>query len=206
MNVIYIANDATSCYDRILLMVAYLTMRNYGIPQYAAQSSIETIFEMEHFIRTAYGDSEDYYGGAQWEVRPHRVGQGNGYAPAIWAGISSLLLKAMRDKGYGTRITSPISRVFLHMAGYSFVDGTDLIETSKPNETWEDLFQRTQQGLELWECLLRTTGGAIEPTQSHWVQIFHHWKSEKASLEKPKPEETLRLRDPDGNIMHLEQV
>jgi len=74
MNAIYIANDATSCYDRILLMVAYLIMRNYGIPQHAAQSSINTIFEMEHYIRAAYGDSEDCYGGARWEVRPHRVG------------------------------------------------------------------------------------------------------------------------------------
>ena len=125
MNTIYIANDATMCYDRILLMVAYLTMWNYGIPQHTALSSIETIFEMEHYIRTAYGDSEECYGGAQWEVRPHGVGQGNGYAPAIWARISSLLLKAMRDKGYGTKITSPISRVFLHMARYSFVDDTD---------------------------------------------------------------------------------
>ena len=161
---------------------------------------------MEHYIRTAYGDSEECYGGAQWEIKPHGVGQGNGYAPAIWAGISSLLLKAMRDKGYGTRITSPISRVFLHMAGYSFVDDTDLVETSKPNETWEDLFQRTQHGLELWECLLRTTGGAIEPTKSHWVRISHQWKNGKASLEKPKHEEILRIRDPDGNITNLEQV
>ena len=28
----------------------------------------------------------------------------------------------------------------------------------------------------------------------------------KVLLEKPKPEETLRLRDPDGNITNLEQV
>ena len=92
------------------------------------------------------------------------------------------------------------------MAGYSFVDDTDLVEMSKPNETWEDLFQRTQHGLELRECLLRTTGGAIEPTKSHWVRISHQWKNGKSSLEKPKPEETLRLRDPDGNITNLAQV
>ena len=51
MNARYIANDATSYYDRILLMVAYLTMRNCRIPQHAAQSSIETIFEMETLSR-----------------------------------------------------------------------------------------------------------------------------------------------------------
>jgi len=205
MNAIYIANDATSCYDRILLMVAYLTMRNFGIPECAAQSSIETIFEMEHFVRTSYGDSKTSYGGPGWEVRPHGSGQGNGWAPAIWAGISSLLLKAMRDKGYGTRITSPISRVFLHMAGYSFVDDTDIIETSFPNESWESLFERTQKGLELWECLLRTTGGAIEPSKSHWVRISHKWKNGRATLDKPNLGEALQLKDANGNITNLKQ-
>ena len=55
------------------------------------------------------------------------------------------------------------------MAGYSFVDDTDLIETALPGETWETLFERTQEGLKLWESLNRMTGGAIEPTKIHWV-------------------------------------
>jgi len=129
-------------------------MQNYGIPQQAAQSGIKTIFEMEHFVCTSYRVSTNSYGGTEWETRPHRVGQGNGYAPGLWAGISSLLLNAIRDKGYGTKITSPISRVFLHMAGYSCIDDTDLIERAYQGETWETLFQRTQEGLNLWECLL----------------------------------------------------
>ena len=40
---IYIANDATSCYDHILLMLAYLTMRHYKVSELAAQSSIATL-------------------------------------------------------------------------------------------------------------------------------------------------------------------
>ena len=60
---IYIANDAKSCYDRIILMVAYLTMRNFGVPSHVAISTVETILNMKHFVRTKYGDSENFYGG-----------------------------------------------------------------------------------------------------------------------------------------------
>ena len=59
---IYCANDAKSCYDRILPMVAYLSMRKFGIPAPAAETSIKTIMEMEHPVRTVYGISKKTYG------------------------------------------------------------------------------------------------------------------------------------------------
>jgi len=89
---IYIANDAKSCYDRIILMVAYLTMRTHGISATVAKSTIYTILNMRHYVRTVYGDSMEYYGGEKWDTKPHGCGQGNGYGPALWACISSPLL------------------------------------------------------------------------------------------------------------------
>jgi Reverse transcriptase (RNA-dependent DNA polymerase). len=100
-NAIYIANDAKSCYDRIILMVAYLTMRNFGIPALVAQSTIDTIMNMKHYVRTRYGDSKTYYGGNKWKYKPHGCGQGNGYGPALWACISSPLLHVLRQEGFG---------------------------------------------------------------------------------------------------------
>lgn len=108
-NAIYIANDAKSCYDRIPLMVAYLIMRNFGIPVLVAQSTISTILNMKHFVRTKYGDSTTYYGGDKWPMKPHGCGQGNGYGPALLACISSPLLHIMRQQGYGTIVHWPIS-------------------------------------------------------------------------------------------------
>jgi hypothetical protein len=58
---LYIANDAKSCYDRILLMVAYLTMRHMGVPELAAKSSIHTLVTMPRAIKTVYGKSEGTY-------------------------------------------------------------------------------------------------------------------------------------------------
>lgn len=86
-NAIYIANDAKSCYDRIILMVAYLTMRNFGIPTTAAKSTIDSILRMKHYVRTKYGDSTTQCGGEDLNVKPHGCGQGNGYGPAFWACI-----------------------------------------------------------------------------------------------------------------------
>jgi len=100
INAIYIANDVTSCYDRILLMMTYLTMRHYGVTKQAVTSSIATLFEMEHKVRTTYGISNESYGGKDWTPKPHGIGQGNGCVPTLWAGISSLMLKVMSDKGY----------------------------------------------------------------------------------------------------------
>ena len=47
---VYCANDAKSCYDRIILMVAYLTLRRYGISENTAKCTISVLMEMKHHI------------------------------------------------------------------------------------------------------------------------------------------------------------
>ena len=58
---VYCANDAKSCYDRIILMVAYLTLRRYGISEKTVKCTISVLMEMKHHIRTVHGDSKLYY-------------------------------------------------------------------------------------------------------------------------------------------------
>ena len=203
---IYIANDAKSCYDRILMMITYLTMRNFGIPQPAAWSSIETLARMKMQIKTMYGISELTYGGDEWQDFPHGIGQGNGYGPAIWAAISSPLLGIMKEKGYGTHITSPITKEHLHMAAFSFVDDTDQLEMNTDKQhSWNQLVSRTQSSLSLWESLLRTTGGAIEPSKSDWVRLNYKWNKGKASLVHTLAPDILTMRDSGGTTRELLQ-
>ena len=73
------ANDAKACYDRILHFSAYISIRRAGIPKEAAQSMLEPIRQMKHYIRTAYGDSEFYYGGErpEWGLPGQRSGACN---------------------------------------------------------------------------------------------------------------------------------
>ena len=183
--VVYIANDAKCCYDRIPLMVAYLTMRHMGIPKAAAKSSIDTLVNMPRSVKTVFGESiETYSTNPLCDEFLHSIGQGNGYGPIIWAGISSPLLKILRQRGHGVNITSPITKEELEMAGYSFMDDTDQIELNRDESNWGAVLANAQASLELWECLLRTIGGAIEPSKTFWVKVLYEWKNGYAKLNK----------------------
>jgi hypothetical protein len=149
---VYIANDAKSCYDRILLMVAYLTMRHMGVPSLVAKSSIDTLVNMPRAIKTVYGVSEGMYATDKLlDEILHGIGQGNGYGPIIWAGISSPLLKILRRRKYGVHLTSPITKEEMEMAGYSFVDDTDQIKLRNEEFLWENVLTNAQASLQLWE-------------------------------------------------------
>ena len=156
-------------------------------------------------IKTAHGVSNKHYGGTQWTVWPHGIGQGNGHGPVIWALISSPLLKIMRYKGFGTSINSPISNEKLKMAGFSSVDDTDQCKMTMKNKDWHNQLQSTQKSLDLWESLLRTTGGAIEPTKSDWTKLKYIWVGGKAKLDIADPLDKLYMRNPDGEVKELIQ-
>jgi len=142
-------------------------MRIYGIPGAAAKCSVETIAKMQHYIRTVFGDSGTYYGGEKWTnsggLFPHGNGQGNGDGdgPALWAAISSPLLEILREQGFGIEFLSAISSEILVLAAFGFVDDMDYIQTGRPGESCAELLQCTHRSMDLWESLLRTTGGAI---------------------------------------------
>ena len=56
-----ISNDAKGCFDRVVHNVAYICLRRFGIPGAPLVSMLKNIQQMDHYIRTAFGDSEDCY-------------------------------------------------------------------------------------------------------------------------------------------------
>ena len=204
---VVIANDAVSCYDRIVLAAAYCSMLRFGIPAEAAQSMISTIGLLAHSIRTAHGDSTIQYGGLAWIRLPHGICQGNGAGPAIWACVSSPLFEILREEGYGVQHTSPISGVLFNLAGFAFVDDADLIQSMQnQSESSEQLVKKAQSGLKLWEELLRTTGGAIDPKKSDWAMLHFKWHHGKSSIAKGKTKYNLNVRNKSGLVQPLKQL
>ena len=82
---IIISNDAKGCFDRIAHVVAILALRRLGVPRPAIMSMIATIQEMQHYIRTAFGESDRSYGPNPTGPPPQGLIQGNGAAPAAWS-------------------------------------------------------------------------------------------------------------------------
>jgi hypothetical protein len=83
------ANDAKSCYDRIVHSVASLCIQRIGCPKPVVHSMFETLQQLRHHVRTRYGDSKESYDAAASDIPIQGLGQGNGAGPTIWALIST---------------------------------------------------------------------------------------------------------------------
>jgi hypothetical protein len=103
------SNDAKSCYDCILHSVASLCLQHLGLPDGAIVCMFTTLQNLEHTVRTIYGNSDQSYGGHLWIVPLHGSGQGNESGPMLWAVVSTPVLKVMRSEGFSTFFRACIS-------------------------------------------------------------------------------------------------
>ena len=207
LSALIIANDARSCYDRIIIMVSFITMLTYGIMKETAQCLLSCLIIMEYSIRTVYGDSEFTYGGSKWTCTPHGNGQGNGSGPALWNGISSPLFDILREQNYGVHLRAPISKTLLHITGFGFVDDADLIQGANQGQHIQTLIQKSQAMLKLWEEILRVTGGAFDiKDKSDWTLISFKWKKGKATLRPMNPDNILEVLDHEEDSVMMKQL
>lgn len=86
--------------------------------------------------------------------------------------ISAILLTIMRDNGYGLDVLSCLTQLSLVIAGFAFVDDTDIINAAKSvDTTGEDLLIQQQQVVDTWEGSLNATGGALRPDKLYWYML-----------------------------------
>lgn len=181
----WVFTDAKSCYDRIVHTPASLALQRMGVAGEVVSSLFKTVASMRHYVRTGLGDSISSY--TSRGIPFQGVGQGNGMGPCIWALVSSVLFDAMRSSGFGGTITSAISSSSLALMGGAFVDDLDLFSIGNPVPSQDADINIMQQGLDLWEDLLRASGGAVEPTKSEWYRIDFSWNDGVAEMRVHDP-------------------
>lgn len=200
------ANDAAQCYDRIVLLAAYLALRRMGMQPGPIASMFTTIQKMKHYTRTAFGTSDTYYGGYDWEQDPDGILQGNGMGPTIWAAVSTPILEMMRGEGFGITFIAPFSGDQETICGFAFVDDADLAEMADEDCSKIGLLLKTQQALDLWEGGISTTGGAIVPHKSDWVIADFEWNNAIWSYKSKDTRDKLYIKGEDGNKAPLKQL
>jgi len=169
---VLMSNDAKGCYDRIAHVVVALALRRLGIPKPAVHSMLLTIQEMDHYIRTAFGDSDTPYRRKPGDPPPQGTLQGNGAGPAGWFAISTILIDMLKQAGYGYTAWTLIRDRAFTITCFAFVDDTDLIHVNNdPNVTTAQLLQEAQANLTMWEGLIRATGGDLAPEKSYWYLL-----------------------------------
>ena len=167
-------NDAKSCYDRVVHSAAILTMRSFGVPAPAARVMMATLQQAKHYIKTGFERSGATYGNEQTPIQG--TGQGNGAAPALWALISTKIIRMMERAGHGVHLLTSITAVAISIVCFAFVDDTDTVHSGKTVQTsGEEVMEQFQEAVDRWEGGLTATGGAIEPTKTFWYLIDFQW-------------------------------
>jgi hypothetical protein len=139
---------------------------------------IEMIQEMDHHVCTAFGVSQGSYGHDPSKLPTQGILQGNGAGPAGWFAISSVLIDAMRDAGYGYNDWSLIRKRPFQIVSFAFVDDTDLIHVNNEEGiTTNELIDEAQLMVAKWHGLLRASGGDLAPEKSYWYLVELQWKN-----------------------------
>jgi hypothetical protein len=168
--------DAKSCYDRIPPPLACLCLRQQGLPQNIIDASFNTIKDMTHHIRTAYGISQVSYERDD-DSYMHGILQGNGAGPCIWVMLSSPILNMLAEQGNGAVLNLPDGQT-IKVVAFAFVDDIDLIQKlPKINPLFA-----LQHDFNLWDKGLQTISGAlvwekcdVYLLQNIWDDRLHHW-------------------------------
>jgi len=135
-----------------------------------------TIQSMKFFLRTAYGDSVDVYGGGLSGSPFQGVCQGNGAGPAIWLVVSMCIIQMVHTHGFPTTITSAISSQKFTLAGFLYVANTDLFYMS-PEATTSSLkvVDCLQKRLLVWQHGLHASSGTLAPAKCSWSMLDYYF-------------------------------
>ncbi len=172
--------DADNCYDHIAHPIALLVFQALGVPKEAAASMCSMIQNMQFYFRTGFGNLSES-AGAVGNIETQGMCQGNGAASAAWTVTSITIINAHKKKGHEVRITTPISKLNLHLDGSLFVDDTDLmhLDTHK-SKTALEAMKALQDAVTNLGRLLIATEGVLKPAKCFYDLISFSWKLDGA--------------------------
>lgn len=157
-------NDASSCYDRIVVSLASVINRKYGINAKVAAVHAATLQQAKFYLKTAAGISTKYYSPSQ-RFPIHGTGQGSGNSPSIWLFISSTLFDVHHSTAHGATFVSPDGDLSVPFSMVGFVDdSTGTYNDFQPQEerSIHALLQRMECDAQIWNNLLHCSGGKLE--------------------------------------------
>lgn len=194
-------NDATSCYDRILVPLASLINRKYGLDRHIVSIHAETLRQANFRLKTLAGVSDISYRHSH-AFPIHGTGQGSGNSPCIWLFISSTLFDIHESQAHGATFISPDGSTRVHLSMVGFVDdSTGSCNDFQPStqQPLQNLFQRMQRDAQLWNDLLYCSGGKLElPKCSFHVLHFNFLPNGKPIPSIEQFDNHIHIRDAES--------
>jgi len=153
-------NDATACFDRILVHLLNLCLRSFGMPKKLTKILGELLRVARYAIKTGIGISKETYQHSD-ESPAFGSGQGSGASAQGWGKLVSKLFDIHDKYGHGCKYADPWKMYTALIGMLGFVDDNNITNNGEKWETVTDIIVRTQQDAQLWNDLLRATGGAL---------------------------------------------
>jgi hypothetical protein len=153
-------NDATACFDRILVHLLNLCLRSFGMPKKLTKILGELLRVARYAIKTGIGISKETYQHSD-ESPAFGSGQGSGASAQGWGKLVSVLFDIHDMYGHGCKYADPWKLYSSIIGMLGFVDDNNITNTGEEWETVNDIMIRTQHDAQLWNDLLRATGGAL---------------------------------------------
>ena len=199
------ACDLKSCYDRVVHTAASLALQRVGIPLPRIQCMFSTVQRLIHRIRTAYGLSQESFGGISTKFKkpPQGMGQGNGAGPTVWSVLSSTVFEELHARDYSSSFCYALSTGLYKLCGFSYVDDCDLLADG---DTATEVHDKLQTVLTLWDKLMEVNGAAIAPDKCWWYLIDFVWSAGKWKYKDAGRDKVLKVRDKDNNIASLKYL
>jgi hypothetical protein len=116
-------NDATLCYNRIIIALANLVARCFGIPKEITKLHGATLEQIRYYVSTAMGISDESY--QHLEDDPiYGTGQGSCASPSIWLQICSVLFDCHNQQSYGANYSTTHDKITFKTGMTGFADDT----------------------------------------------------------------------------------
>ena len=178
MNMARFDNDASACYDRIIVSFGMLAARRCGMPESAISTHSSALQFMRYAVKMFYGVSiQQYFGTADDPL--FGTGQGSGASPAVWLTLVVLLLNTL-EKLTPERISfeSPNSTMTHTRLVDAYVDDTSAGFTDPYSDfTLEDMIETLQRIAQSWEHILSLSGGSLNFKKCSWYVVYWEWKN-----------------------------
>jgi hypothetical protein len=118
-------NEAKSCFDRIVMLLASLVAQRYGVNSKVCELFLKTLASIKYHVKTKNGMSDSYYTMTEQHTI-HGPGQGGRGSLAIWAIISCLLIECMPEGATGIELIDPTLLKVIKLYTSGFVDDVTL--------------------------------------------------------------------------------
>jgi hypothetical protein len=94
INLAVFDNDASGCYDRIIVALGMIAALHLRMPCGAVRMHAKVLANMKYYVKTAHGISYAFYRAVK-EFLLFGTGQGSGASPSVWLTLVVCLLFAL---------------------------------------------------------------------------------------------------------------